>query len=157
MARGHPHVRYRTTRYRKLIRAPLRFVYRWCTDYRNDDDRLTNSLYHYRSRIILRERSRVIRVITVPGRDRNRSTDVEIILLLPPNRWRLTKFSVTDDNTGDYRLIRKRPGLTLLEIRFRTKWKVARRPDPKRYRRLFNQVWDRYVELIEREFVRSIS
>jgi hypothetical protein len=148
-------VRYRTTRYRKLIRASLPFVYRWCTDYRNDDDRLTNSIYHYRSKIVLKERGRVVRVIVVPGRDRNRSTDVEVVSLRPPNRWHLDKFSVSDDKIGDYRLRRKRPQLTVLEMRFRTKWKVARLPNQKRYRSLFNRVWDRYVELMEREFARG--
>jgi hypothetical protein len=149
--------RYRTTRYRKLIHAPLPFVYRWCTDYRNDDDRLTNSIYQYRSNVVLRERDRVIRIVTVPGRNRNRSTDVEIVSLHPPDRWHLDKFSVSDDEKGEYRLIRKRPQLTVLEMRFRSKWKVSRPPDPKRYRILFNRVWDRYVELIEKEFARAAS
>ncbi|MFZ1023231.1 MAG: hypothetical protein WAN87_03765 [Thermoplasmata archaeon] len=157
MALGSTRVRYRTTRYRKLIRAPLPFVYRWCTDYRNDDDRLTNSIYQYRSRIVLSERARVIRIITVPGRNRNRSTDVEIITLQPPNRWHLDKFSVSDDEKGDYRLISKRPQLTVLEMRFRTAWKVTRLPDLRRYKALFNRVWDKYVDLIEKEFGRSMS
>jgi hypothetical protein len=157
MAQAGTRVRYRSTRYRKVIHAPLSFVFRWCTDYRNDDDRLTDSIYHYRSRIVLKERDRVIRIITVPGRDRNRSTDVEIISLRPPNRWRLDKFSVSDDNTGEYRLIRNGPRLTVLEIRFRTRWKVKRLPDMRRYRALFNRVWDKYVELIEKEFARSMT
>jgi hypothetical protein len=155
MARKSAPTYYRTTRYRKLIRAPTSFVYRWCTDYREDDDRITNDLYHFRSKVVLREPDRVIRIITVPGRDRNRCTDVEIITLKPPLRWSLEKFSLTDDETGEYRLTRKGPALTCLEMRFKTKWKGTIPPSRTAYRALFHQVWDRYVETIEREFVQS--
>ena len=136
-------------RFRKVIRAPLRDVYRWCTDYREDDDRLTNDIYHYRARIVLREPRRLVRVITTPGRDPNRNTDVEIITLSPPDRWRLEKMSVTDDESASYRLRRLGPARTSLGIVIHRRWKVARIPDRRRYRRLFNRVWDRYVALIE--------
>jgi hypothetical protein len=155
MAQRRPPTTYRTYRFRKTIHAPLPFVYRWCTDYREDDDRITNSIYHYRARIALREPTRVVRIITVPGRDRNRSTDVEIISLSPPNRWHLEKFSVSDDEVGSYRLVRKGARLTLLEMRFREKWKVRDLPVRAEYRALFNQVWDRYVDVMERGFRRS--
>lgn len=150
-------MRYRTTRYRKLIRAPLPLVYRGCTDYQDDDNRLTPSIYHRRPRIVLRERNRVVRIITVPGHDKNRNTDVEIISPRPPNRWSLDQFSVSDDEKGEYRFISTGPKLTVLEMRFRTKWKVTCPPDPMRYRTLCNRVWDRNVELIEREFTRTGS
>jgi hypothetical protein len=140
-------------RFRKLIHAPLSVVYRWCTDYREDDDRITDSIYHYHARIALRESNRVVRIITVPGRDRNRATDVEIIELHPPDRWHLTKLSVTDDESGRYRLTSKGPNLTVLEMRFRRTWKVGRPPDLERYKALFNRVWDRYVEVMETEYL----
>ncbi len=154
MTGRQPQVHYRTLRFNKLIHAPLPFVFRWCTDYRDDDDRITDSIYHYRSEIVLREPDRIVRIITVPGTDRNRSTDVEIITLRPPNRWHLEKFSFSDDESGDYSLTRQGPNLTSLEMRFRKKWKVRSPPDPKRYRALFNRVWDRYVDVIQEEFAR---
>lgn len=145
MARAREDAVLRTYRFSKLVRAPLPFVFRWCTDYREDDDRLTDSIYHYQAKIVLREPNRIVRIITIRGGDRNRSTDVEIIALRPPNRWHLTKVSATDDETGTYLLTRKGARLTLVEMRFRETWKVGRLPDRKRYRALFNQVWDRYV------------
>jgi hypothetical protein len=147
----------RTFGLRKLVHAPRWFVFRWCTDYRDDDDRITDSIYHYRAKIVLREPGRVVRIITVPGRDRNRNTDVEIISLRPPDRWRLDKFSVTDDETGWYRLTRKGRALTTIDMRFRRKWKVGRPPDQKRYQALFNRVWDRYVEVMEAEYRRHLG
>jgi hypothetical protein len=156
-ARGAIRVSYQTYRFRKLIHAALPFVFRWCTDYREDDDRITDSIYHYHAKIVLREPGRVVRVITVPGRDRNRSTDVEIISLLPPDRWRLDKFSVTDDETGSYRLTRKGRALTSLEMRFRRVWKVGKLPNQERYRALFNQVWDRYVKVMEADYRRHLG
>jgi hypothetical protein len=145
----------RTFRFHKLIRAPLPFVYRWCTDYREDDDRITDDIYHYRAKIVLREPRRVVRIIQVPGRSTNRNTEVEIISLFPPTRWRLAKFSVTDDETGSYCLIRIGPMRTLLDMNFRESWKTGRIPNRARYRALFNRVWDRYVQTIEADFHRS--
>lgn len=138
-----------TFRFRKTIRAPLSSVYRWCTDFREDDDRLTDDAYQYEARIVLREPRRVVRIIRTPGKDRNRNTDVEVITLNPPNRWRLEKLSVTDDEMGSYRLRRLGPRLTMLEIALHRTWKVRRIPSRVRYLALFNQVWDRYVSIIE--------
>lgn len=146
---------HETLRFRKVIRAPRRFVYAWCTDFREDDDRLTNDLYHYRARILLHEPARVVRVITLPGPDRNRNTDVEVISLFPPDRWRLRKMSVTDDEIGSYRLDRLGARSTRLRMVFRRVWKAGRAPDRARYRELFNRVWDRYVAEIESEYRRS--
>jgi hypothetical protein len=145
-------VKYQKFRFRKLVHASLPYVFRWCTDYREDDDRLTESIYHYRAKIVLREPARLVRLITVPGRSRSRNTDVEIISLLPPDRWRLVKLSFTDDETGSYRLTRQGRALTSIEMRFRRMWKVGKLPDQERYRALFNQVWDRYVEVMEADY-----
>lgn len=155
MTRLHTKTTVRIYRFRKLIRAPLPFVFRWCTDYREDDSRITDSIYHYQARIAFREPGRIVRIISLPGRNRNRNTDVEIITLRPPNRWHLTKYSVTNDEAGDYWLTLRGPRLTLLEMRFRQKWKIGRLPDRKRYELLFNKVWDRYVDTIEIAFLRG--
>jgi hypothetical protein len=143
--------------FRKQIRAPLRFVYRWCTDFRNDDDRITDSIYSYKAKVVLREASRTVRVITVPGKDPNRCTDVEIIALRPPIGWDLTKLSWTDDEIGHYHLTASSANSTLLEMRFRRTWKADRSPSLSRYKALFNEVWDRYVEVIESEWRRRSS
>ncbi len=155
MAQRQPRTKYRSYRFRKLIQAPLPFVYQWCTDYREDDDRITDSIYHYKAKVVLREAARIVRIIVLPGRNPNRNTDVEIISLMPPNRWHLNKLSATDDETGSYRLVRKGPRLTSLEMWFREKWRVRNLPDRNRYRALFNQVWDRYVDVMEAEFRRQ--
>jgi hypothetical protein len=117
-----------------------------------DDSRITDDIYRYRATIVLREPHRVVRIITSPGRDRNRNTDVEIISIRPPDSWRLEKLSWTDDETGTYRLLRLGPRVTSLEIVLRRRWKVTRVPDRAAYRALFERVWDRYVSTIESEF-----
>lgn len=157
VARGQFRGNVQTFRFRKLVHVPLPFVFRWCTDYREDDDRLTDSIYHYRAQILLREPARVVRLITVPGRDRNRSIDVEVITLRPPDRWRLDKMSISDDETGSYRLTRHGRMVTSIDMRFRKEWKAGRVPDRKRHRALFNRVWDRYVEFIEADYRRHLD
>jgi hypothetical protein len=142
----------RTLSFRKTVGAPMSYVFRWCTDFREDDDRLTNDIYHYSARIVLREPRRVVRVVEVPGRDRNRCTEVEVISLFPPDRWTLRKLSVTDDKTGRYRLAPDGRGRTRIEMLFRETWKAARPPSRARYRALFHRVWDRYIREMEREY-----
>ena len=147
----------RTLRFRKVIRAPLPFVYRWCTDFREDDHRLTEDIYHYAARILLREPRRIVREVVVPGPNRNRNTELEIITLAPPNGWSLRKLSVTDDKRGTYRLTSLGSNRTALEMRFQENWKASRLPNRGRYRALFDRVWDRYVQLMEAEFRRLRS
>lgn len=144
----------RTLQFHQTVDAPLSFVYRWCTDYRDDDDRITDDLYHYSARILLREPRRIVREVVVPGRDRNRATEIEVIRLAPPDRWSLAKFSVTDDKTGRYRLLALGPGRTRIEMAFRERWKSGRPPSRARYRALFQRVWGRYVREIERAYRR---
>jgi hypothetical protein len=144
--------RSRTLRFRKVIDAPLPFVFEWCTDFRDDDDRLTDDLYRYRARILLRQPGRVIREIVVPGPDRNRATEVELIDVSPPDRWRSRMFSASLDRVGSYRLLRVSPYCMRIEMRFRESWRSSRPSSRLRYRALFDEVWDRYAERIEREF-----
>lgn len=144
----------RTMRFHWDVAAPLPFVFRWCTDYREDDDRITDDIYHYTARILLREPTRIVREVVVPGRDRNRCTEVEVIRLAPPDRWTLTKLSVTDDQTGRYRLVALGPRRTRIELSFRESWKGRAPPSRARYRARFERVWDRYVATIEREYRR---
>jgi len=145
---------HRSLTFRKVIAAPLPFVFQWCTDYREDDDRITDDLYHYRARILLREPRRVVRVVTVPGGDPLRTTEVEVIRLAPPDRWTVQMYSATGDRVRRYRLRRIGPHRSALEMRFVETWKVARIPSRARYRRLFQRVWDRYVDGIERDYRR---
>lgn len=142
-------------RFHQIVHAPLPFVFRWCTDFREDDDRITDDIYHYAARILLREPARFVREVVVPGRDRNRCTEIEVIRLAPPDRWSLEKFSVTDDKTGRYRLTALGPRRTRIEMSFRETWKGPRPPSRSRYRALFGTVWARYAQTIEREYRRA--
>ncbi|MCI4345153.1 MAG: hypothetical protein L3K07_00130 [Thermoplasmata archaeon] len=142
-------------RVRKLIRAPLPFVYRWCTDFREDDDRITNSIYHYRAEIVRLGPRRLLRLITLPGEQFADDTQVELIRLAPPDRWRLDLVSAELDETGSYQLRRVGRTRTLLEMRFEKRWRLRRAPDQRAYRKLFDRVWDLYVLSIEPQYGRA--
>jgi hypothetical protein len=146
-----PRTRRRAWRYRRTIRAPLSFVYRWCTDYREDDDRLTDDLYQYRAEILLREPRRVVRVIRAPVPRSRDDVELEIIELQPPDHWKAVMVSLAQDRRGVYRLRRLDRGRTAIEIRFTERWKSTP-SDRGEYGALFDRVWDRYVARIESEY-----
>ncbi|MCI4362995.1 MAG: hypothetical protein L3K13_01635 [Thermoplasmata archaeon] len=128
------------------------FVYRWCTDFRTDDHRLTDSIYHYRAEVVRLGPRRLLRIITLPGEEFASGTEVELIRLGPPDRWRLDLVSAALDETGSYRLRRLGPRRTRIEMRFEKQWRLRRVPGERQYGTLFRRVWDLYAVTIERAY-----
>jgi len=109
--------RYRIS---KDIEAPLPFVYDWCTDYREDDGKLTGS--RRKKKILEKTKSRVIYTSSclengkLVGR-------VSIISLVPPNAWYLeTAGDPLEQYTGDYKLTKLGSNKTRLDMAFDTRY-----------------------------------
>ncbi len=67
----------------KNINAPLKFVYEWCTDFAEDDPKITGSKSQ---RIILEKtKNRAVYVVNYKGADGERKFNVNIVSLNPPN------------------------------------------------------------------------
>ena len=104
----------------KIIDAPVRFVYDWCTDYREDDYKLTGAKTR---RIILEKTSR--RVVYVNYQKGSKvGLSVGIVTLSPPNRWHYDSIGDQRNVTGDYRLTKIGPSRVKLEMQFKRTWKV---------------------------------
>jgi hypothetical protein len=71
-------------RVRKIINAPLRFVYDWCTDHREDDNKITGSTAEFR--ILQKTNRRVIYLRTNESHGKT-VTAVKMVTLRPPNAW----------------------------------------------------------------------
>ena len=81
----------------KVFHAPLRYVYEWCTDYRETDPKIVGST---KRRIILEKtRQRAIYVQLYYGSDGRRKVCVDIVTLKPPKSWHLDFFGEEDDET----------------------------------------------------------
>ena len=146
MGRNHT---YRASR---IINAPLRFVYNWCTDYREDDNKIAGSRTR---RIILQKTKRRVVFTTTQRRRGKTVSTVRIVTLHPPNSWQLDKVGEEADEIGDYRLTRLGPRKTRLDMTFKAKYKIANAPTSEEDTKQTNRVWDRYTAALEKDYARS--
>ena len=78
---------------------------------------------------------------------------VDIITLKPPSSWHLDYFGEEDDETGEYRLKSLGKNKTRLDMVFREKWKnIAKVPSIEEQMRNTNEVWDKYVAALEKDY-----
>jgi hypothetical protein len=142
----------RTIHVSKIINAPVRFVYNWCTDFREDDNKLSGSKTR---RIILQKtKRRVVYISAFKWTGRSRY-GVQIVTLRPPNRWHLEYFGEEADEIGDYRLTKLGPQRTRLDMTFKEEYKISGAPTRKEETKQTSGVWGRYVAALERDYARS--
>ena len=99
----------------ETFNAPKDFVFNWCTDFREDDYKMTGSTA--RRRFLERTKDRIIWVVKY--KDGKRSLEgVRAVWLKPPNSWH---FDTCGDGreVGDYNLSELKNGKTRLDMVFR--------------------------------------
>ena len=136
----------------RIINAPLKFVYNWCTDFREDDNKIVGS--RTRRTILQKTRRRVIFMTTQRRRGKTISA-VRIVTLHPPDSWHLDKVGHENDEIGDYRLRRLGPKKTRLDMKFKAKYKIAHAPRANENTKQTNRVWDRYTAALEKDYART--
>jgi len=135
----------------KTINAPLRYVYDWCTDYRETDPQITGS--KSQRRVLQKTKKRVIYVQIYEGADGKEKVAVDIVTLKPPTSWHLDYFGEEDDEIGEYRLKKSGEGKTRLDMVFKERWKdIAKIPSIEEQIRSTNEVWDKYIASLEKEY-----
>ena len=138
-----------TYRVMKTIKAPLKFVYNWCTDYREDDNELTGSKAQFK--ILQKTRRRVIYLRTLE-RDGKTMIGVKMVTLRPPRAWYLDQVGDDEDAIGVYRLTRAEPEKTRLDMKFTEKYKISGAPTKEQDRKETDQMWDKYVAALEKDY-----
>ena len=133
----------------KTIKAPLKFVYNWCTDYREDDNELTGSKAQFR---ILQKTSRRVIYLRTLERDGKTMIGVKMVTLRPPRAWYLDQVGDDEDAIGVYRLTRAEPEKTRLDMKFTEKYKISGAPTKEQDRKETDQMWDKYVAALEKDY-----
>ena len=133
----------------KTIHAPLRFVYDWCTDYRESDPRITGS--KYKRKILMKTKHRVVYVSSYRNRSEMRSA-VDVVTLHPPNAWHLDFIGDEDDETGDYALSSLGPRKTKLNMTFTAHYKIVNAPSKAQDAKQTREVWNKYAAALERDY-----
>ena len=135
----------------KIINAPLRPVYNWCTDFSEDDPQLTGS--KSQRKILEKTKKRAIYVQIYEGADGKQKVGVNIVALKPPTSWHLDFFGEEDDETGEYRLRSLGKNKTKLDMLFKERWKnIAKIPSIEEQVKSTNEVWDKYVVALEKDY-----
>ena len=135
----------------KTINAPLSFVYRWCTDFRDDDNKITGSAA--RRRILHKTKDRAV-YVSIYKSGGKLKYGVNNVSLHPTRSWHLEFVGEEDDELGDYRLVSLGPKRTRLEMVFKERYKVRNAPSRAEDLRHTNEVWDKYVAALERSYRR---
>jgi hypothetical protein len=139
----------------KTIDAPLKFVFDWCTDFSEEDPKITGSSNI--RKILNKSKKKVVYAQLYKGDDGSQKVAVDIVTLKSPNSWHLDYFGEEDDEQGDYRL-RKLPGnKTRLDMVFKENWKnVSKVPTIKEQVDHTNEIWDKYIEALGRDYRASL-
>jgi len=139
-----------TIRISKTINAPKRYVFNWCTDFTEDDPKLTGSSS---KRIILeKSKKRVVYASNYTGDDGNQKIGVNIVTLKSPTSWHLEFFGEEDNEIGDYKLSSLGKSKTKLNMVFKEKWKKVEVPTIEEQEKDSGIVWDKYVAALESDY-----
>jgi len=136
----------------KVINAPLKFVYNWCVDFREDDPEIWGSKMR---RIILQKTKRRVIYMSTHRKGGKTIAAVRIVTLQPPNAWHLDLVGQENDEIGDYHLTRLGPRKTRLDITFKAKYRIANAPTKEKDTKQTNEIWDKYIVALERDYARS--
>ncbi|MGP8070013.1 MAG: hypothetical protein ACLP5V_09000 [Candidatus Bathyarchaeia archaeon] len=138
-----------TYRVTKTINAPLKFVYDWCTDYREDDNQITGSKTQFK---ILQKTNRRVIYLRTCKRDGRALIGVKMVTLRPHKAWHLDQVGEDEDAIGIYKLTRIGPEKTRLDMTFTEKYKISDAPNKEEDRNQTDQMWDKYVAALEKEY-----
>jgi hypothetical protein len=143
-----------TYRVTKIVNAPLRFVYDWCTDYREDDNQITGSKAQFK---ILQKTNRRVIYLRTSERDGRTMIGVKMVTLRPPKAWDLDQVGEDEDAIGIYKLTRMGSERTRLDMVFTEKYRISDAPSKEEDRKITNQMWDKYVAALEKDYTSAIN
>lgn len=141
-------------RYRITFRAPLPFVYRWCTDYAAVDAKLEKD--RYQRKIVSRGPREVIYEDLLDG-PKGWWWTRHVVTLSPPNRWH-------SDSVGNYREFRLDYELKEIdgdrtELRFRARRRPGalgkRNPSKAAFDKMMVHTWVNFRRHLERDYRQS--
>ena len=150
--RGHRFYGTTTVRVSRVIQAPSRYVYDWCTDYRSDDGRLSGARRRPTFRVIRISPRRVVRVRVSRGSGRDPSLAVEVIRLNPPRSWHMDQIDETDQQSVDYRVSSVGRGRTRFELLSTERWVTADFPTREALRAQIARTWAAFAAALEADY-----
>ncbi len=135
----------------RIINASLPFAYRWCTDFREDDYKISSQ----KRRIRIYERTTNRLIMSVRDRRSDKLVSAaRIVTLKPPDSWHLDWIGDENDEKGDYHLSRLGSHRTRFNATFSVTTKTADAPTKKEMQRSVDAVWDKYTRALEKDYLK---
>jgi hypothetical protein len=132
----------------KTIKAPIKYVYEWCTDFRSNDGKFSKT----RHKVIHVGSDRVVRIIERVTPIESPKVAVELVRLIPPYAWHKDQIGVTDLDSMDYKLAGLGSGLTRLTLSITERWMTRKHPTRSQWVRNANKYWDSLVAALEEDY-----
>ena len=139
-----------TGRLSKIVDAPLRYVYDWCTDFRPDDRKF--SRHKQRHRVVRVSPRRLVRIKVVSNGDENPTMAVELVRLSPPNAWHKDTIGEEELDSIDYKLTALSPNRTRVSLVMVERWLIPKFPKKADWLRSSSGYWDELVLAIEERY-----
>ncbi len=144
----------KTYRISETFDAPKNFVFDWCTDFREDDYKMTGSTA--RRQFLERSKDRIVWIVKY--KDGKRSVEgVRAVWLKPPNSWH---FDTCGDGreVGDYNLRELRSGKTRLDMVFTVTYDDPSKVESEaEWTKGAKQNWSVYGRFLEKDYKKSIG
>jgi hypothetical protein len=136
---------------RATFRAPLEFVYRWCTDYTPQDARFEGEEYQRR---ILRRTSHEVIYEDLADSGKGWFWSHHVVRLFPPNRWHSESVGSHRLYALDYRLTELPGHRTQLTLRARRRpYGVGEKnPAKPQWERSVAMSWKKFGRVLERDY-----
>lgn len=147
MTKSSPVSRYE---FRVDFRAPLPFVYAWCTDYTPEDARLEKENY---TRRILRRTSKRVIYEDLDDQPTGWIWSHQVVDLHPPNRWHAEATGSHRSWSIEYKLSSRPDGGTVLWFRGRRRaTPLGSNVQRKRLERNLRVMWKNFARALERDY-----
>jgi hypothetical protein len=153
--RGHRVYATHTVRVSTEIRAPLKYVYEWCTDYRTDDWRISTRRPHSRFRVVKVSPHQVLRIRLSSNATPDPDVCVDVVRLSPPHSWHTNQIDARDLEAVDYHLTRLGRDRTRIDLLVTERWMFAEHPTRAQVAQQVRTVWARFAALIEADYRRG--
>ena len=136
----------------KTFRAPLDYVFQWCTDFREDDGEMVGS--KAKRTFVERTDKRIIWVAEYKEKGKNKE-GVRVVWLHPPDAWHLDTCG-DGREVGEYKLAVKGKNKTRLDMKFRISYDSKdEAPDKKKWEKDVDEEWDTFASHLENDYKAS--